>query len=322
LAAHEPGCRKGHAGLEIEARPGKCGIVTAVPGDTHRHLAPGTPEILPDYLARIGRYRLLTREEEMKLSGRAKAGGVEGRRARQELIEKNLRLVVSVAKRYRWAPEALALEDLIQEGNMGLIRAAEKFDPGRGYRFSTYAVWWIRQAIGRAIADKGRTIRIPVHMGEKISRVKRTGTELAHKIGRQPTEEEIAGELGWDAESVEFAMGAAHDATSLDKPVGSEDTAPWRISDFVEDEEASGTPDAVIGELEVEHLKAAIESLPERARYVLVRRYGLDDGEPATLLALGAELGVPPEHVRRLQREAERAIRCGSHAPLLRGVVV
>jgi RNA polymerase primary sigma factor len=155
-------------------------------GAPHRQEMPETPELLAKYLAHIGRGHLLTHKEEIDLSERAKAGGVEGRRARQELIERNLRLVVSVANRYRGASGALAFEDLMQEGNIGLMRAVDKFDPGRGYRFSTYATWWIRQAIGRAVAEKGRTIRVPVHMGDKISKVNRTSSRPTH--GRQAGE--------------------------------------------------------------------------------------------------------------------------------------
>jgi RNA polymerase primary sigma factor len=276
--------------------------------------------LLVRYLAHLGRRRLLTHEEELDLSKRAKAGGAEGQRARRELIERNLRLVVSVAKRYRGASGALAFEDLIQEGNIGLMRAVDKFDPNRGYRFSTYATWWIRQAIGRAVADKGRTIRVPVHMGAKISEVNRTTNRLALRIGRQPSEEEIARELGWDAATVEFVLGATQDAASLDRPVGTEESGS-RLGDFIVDEEASDAPAAVLKKMEAEYLWEAIESLSERARYVLVRRYGLDDREPATLVELGDDLEISRERVRQLQREAEQAIRRGVYGRLLRGAV-
>jgi RNA polymerase primary sigma factor len=278
---------------------------------------PETPELLAKYLAHIGRDALLSREEEIYLSERVEAGDA---RARKELIERNLRLVVSVAKKYRAASGGLAFEDLIQEGNIGLMKAVDKFDPGRGYRFSTYAVWWIRQAIGRAVADKGRTIRVPVHMGDRISKVNRTSSQLAARLGRQPTEEEIATELGWDAGRVGLVIDATPDATSLDRPVRTEDAAP-RLSDFIEDEEASEIPDAVMREVEAEYLKEAIGRLPERARHVLIRRYGLDDREPATLAELGDELDISRERVRQLQREAEQAIRYGAHGRLLGGVV-
>jgi RNA polymerase primary sigma factor len=283
-----------------------------------RQQRPETPELLAKYLARIGRDVLLTREDEVALGERAKGGDM---RARQKLIEKNLRLVVSVAKKYRGVSPGLPLEDLIQEGNIGLMKAVEKFDPERGFRFSTYATWWIRQSIGRAIADKGRTIRIPVHMGDKIGKVNRTRSELALQLGRQPTEGEIAERLGWDSAKIEPVMSAMPDATSLDQPVSSEETAS-QLGDFIEDGRVSDTPDTVMREMETEHLKEAIERLPERARYVLVRRYGLDDREPATLAELGDELDISRERVRQLQREAEQGIRYGAYGRVLRGALV
>jgi RNA polymerase primary sigma factor len=274
-----------------------------------------TPELLAKYLAHIGQGELLSHEEEIDLSKRAKQG--DGR-ARQRLIEKNLRLVVSVAKRYRGY--GLPFEDLIQEGNIGLMKAVEKFDPDRGFRFSTYATWWIRQAVQRAVADKGRTIRVPVHMTEKIRKVGRAMSELAVEHEREPTEEEVARRLGWDPEEVRLTMSAMPDATSLNQPVSSEDTAS-QLGDFIEDERVSDTPDTVMREMETAHLKEAIERLPERARYVLVRRYGLDDREPATLAELGDELDISRERVRQLQREAERILKAGEYGRVLRDAV-
>ena len=274
-----------------------------------------TPELLAKYLAHIGQGELLTHAEEIDLSLRAKAGD---RRARQRLIEKNLRLVVSVAKKYRGY--GLPFEDLIQEGNIGLMKAVEKFDPERGFRFSTYATWWIRQAVQRAVADKGRTIRVPVHMTEKIRKVSRALSELAVEYERDPTEEEVARRLGWDPDEVRLTMSAMPDATSLDQPVSSEETAS-QLGDFIEDEKVSDTPDTVMREMETAHLKEAIERLPERARYVLVRRYGLDDREPATLAELGDELEISRERVRQLQREAERILKGGEYGRVLRDAV-
>ena len=227
------------------------------------------PELLAAYLKRIGRGRLLAKEEELTLARQARAGDEDTRR---RLVEKNLRLVVSVAKRYRGM--GLPFEELIQEGNIGLMTAVERFDPEMGDRFSTYATWWVRQAIGRAIADKGRVVRLPVHAGEKARKTARVRNALSAQLGREPTYEEVASEL----------------------------------RESVEDEGASEMPDGVIRQMENARLIEAIEGITDRERHVLVRRYGLDGRESATLAELGEELGTTRERVRQLQRNAERRL--------------
>jgi RNA polymerase primary sigma factor len=269
------------------------------------------PELLPDYFGRIDKGKLLTHQEEIDFSKRAKAGD---KKARQRLIEKNLRLVISVAKKYRGM--GLPFEDLIQEGNIGLMKAVEKFDPDRGWRFSTYATWWVRQAVQRAVADKGRTIRVPVHMGEKIRKMARTYNELSAELEREPTDEEVAERLGWIVDEVRNVKDAMSDASSLNRPLGSEEDGS-ELGELVEDERASDTAGEVMREMETEGLQAAIERLPERHRYVLVRRYGLDDQKSATLAELSEELKVSRERVRQLQREAERMLRNGEYGRAL-----
>jgi RNA polymerase primary sigma factor len=266
-----------------------------------------TPELLAKYLSHIGQGNLLTHQEEIELSNRAKQGD---QMARQRLIEKNLRLVVSVAKKYRGY--GLPFEDLIQEGNIGLMKAVEKFDPDRGFRFSTYATWWIRQAVQRAVADKGRTIRVPVHMTEKIRKMARTYNELSAELEREPTDEEVAERLGWTIDEVRDVKDAMPDATSLNQPLSS-DSDSSELGELVEDERASDTPGTVMRGMESAQLGEAIQRLPERNRYVLLRRYGLDSHEPATLAQLSDELGVSRERIRQLQREAERMLKSGEY---------
>jgi RNA polymerase primary sigma factor len=258
-----------------------------------------TPDLLAGYLARIGRSELLTHEEEVELSRAVRAGDEE---ARACFIERNLRLAVSIAKKYQG--QGLPLEDLIQEGNIGLIKAVEKFDPDRGYRFSTYATWWIRQAVGRAVAYKGRTIRVPVYIYGEMGKVGKAHGELYAELEREPTEEEVAERLGWSVGQVRFVMRAMPDATSLDLSAGAEDAC--RIGDFLEDEEASDTTSEAVWALEKARLEEAIERLPERERYVLVRRYGLDDRDPAT--------------TRRALRRAGSVTGAGSRAATRNGV--
>jgi RNA polymerase primary sigma factor len=262
-----------------------------------------TPNPLGRYLRQIGRGRLLTHEEEIDLGRRTREGD---KTARSKLVEKNLRLVIPIAKKYRGM--GLPFGDLIQEGNIGLMRAADKFDPEKGFRFSTYATWWIRQAVQRAVADKGRTIRVPVHMGEKIRKMACTYNELSAQLQREPTDEEVAERLSWDVDRVKEVKSAIPDATSLNQPLSS-DEGSSELGDFVEDERESGAVGEVVKELETRRLVESVAGLPERQRRVLVRRYGLDGEKPATLADLSEELEVSRERVRQLQREAERVLK-------------
>src|SRR3712207_1692458 len=262
-----------------------------------------TPNPLGRYFGQIARGRLLTHEEEIDLARRAREGDET---ARSKLIEKNLRLVIPVAKKYRGM--GLPFGDLIQEGNVGLMRAADKFDPEKGFRFSTYAYWAIRQAVQRAVADKGRTIRVPVHMGDKIRQMARTYNELSAQLEREPSDEEVAESIGWEVGRVKDVKSAIPDATSLNQPLSS-DEGSSELGDLIEDERESGVVGEVVEELETSHLMESVARLPERKRRVLVRRYGLDGEKPATLADLSEELAVSRERVRQLQYEAEQILR-------------
>jgi RNA polymerase primary sigma factor len=272
-----------------------------------------TPELIPGYLARIGKGKLLTHQEEIDLSKRAKKGD---KAARKRLIEKNLRLVVSVAKKSRG--RGLSFEDLIQEGNIGLMKAVGKFDSDRGFRFSTYATWWIRQTIQRAVAEKGRTIRIPVHISEKMRKMAGTYNELWAELERAPSDEAVAERLGWSVEDIRKVKDATPDAsTSLNQPLTS-DKGSSELGELVEDERSSDTPGTVMSEMETSQLGEVIDRLPERYRHVLVRRYGLDDKDPATLAELGDELELSCERIRQLQLQAERRLKSGEFGSALR----
>ena len=269
------------------------------------------PELLPGYFARIDKGELLSHQQEVHLSRRTKAGD---KRARQKLIEKNLRLVVSVAKKYRGY--GLPFEDMIQEGNIGLMKAVEKYDPERGFRFSTYATWWIRQAVQRAVADKGRIVRVPTHMGEKIRKLVRTQNQLSAELGREATDEEVAERLEWSADEVREVKEVVPDPMSLDQPLNTEEGAS-SLGSFIEDERASDTPGEVIREAEEAWLGEAVGGLPERHRHILVRRYGLDERKPATLAEVGDELKMSRERVRQVQRQAELMLKSRDYAPAL-----
>jgi RNA polymerase primary sigma factor len=273
----------------------------------------GAPELISGYLARIGKGKLLTHQEEIDLSKRTKKGD---KAARERLIEKNLRLVVSIAKKSRG--RGLSFEDLIQEGNIGLMKAVGKFDSDRGFRFSTYATWWIRQTIQRAIAEKGRTIRIPVHISEKMRKMARTYNELWAELERAPSDEAVAERLGWSVEDIRKVKDATPDATtSLNQPLTS-DKDSSELGELVEDERSSDTPGTVMSEMESSQLGEVVDRLPERYRYVLVRRYGLDDKDPATLAELSDELGLSRERVRQLQLKAVHMLNSGEFSSALR----
>ena len=263
------------------------------------------------YLKEIGRVPLLTMEQELELARAAQAGDAD---ARRKLSEANLRLVVSVAKRY--AGRGLPFLDLIQEGNLGLMKAAEKFEPDRGFRFSTYATWWIRQSITRAIADQGRVIRIPVHLVESINRVKKTAGELLRKNGREPTAEEIAVRLDMEPDRVRELLQLAQDPISLETPVGEEEDA--HLEDFIQDEEAGVPVDEAGRELLRRELANVLKSLTPREERVLTLRFGLEDGQARTLEELGKEFNVTRERIRQIEAKALRKLRHPSRAKRLR----
>jgi RNA polymerase primary sigma factor len=255
----------------------------------------GAEDAVRLYLRSIGRVPLLTREDEVRLAKRIELNDMA---AKNSLIEANLRLVVSIAKRY--TGRGLTLLDLIQEGNLGLIRAVEKFDWRRGFKFSTYATWWIRQGITRALADQSRTIRIPVHMVERMNRVQRVRRSLLQKNGREPMPEEIAAQVEMSADQVEEILELGKEPVSLETPVGSGE-GDARLADFIEDEQHDAPLDVVSSRMRDADLERALRTLQWRERRVLELRYGLASEEPMTLEAIGSEVGVTRERVRQIE---------------------
>jgi RNA polymerase primary sigma factor len=263
------------------------------------------------YLRSIGRVNLLTAEQEVLLARRIERGDML---AKQQMIEANLRLVVSIAKSY--LGRGLTFLDLIQEGSMGLIRAVEKFDYRRGYKFSTYATWWIRQAVTRAIADKGRTIRIPVHMVEKLNKVVHVERQLVQQLGREPTPEEIAAELETTAREVRDVLRMAQQPISLEKPVGEEDDS--ELGDFVEDQTAESPFEQASEHLRRENLRRALAALPEREREVIEMRFGLTGERPYTLEEVGRAFNVTRERIRQIENHTLKKLEALPEAQRLR----
>ena len=294
------------------------------------------------YLNGIGKTALLNAEDEVELSKRIEAGlyakhvlatkkrmgpvrkadlatiVAEGEAARAHLLEANLRLVVSLAKRY--TGRGMPLLDLIQEGNLGLIRAMEKFDYAKGFKFSTYATWWIRQAITRGMADQSRTIRLPVHLVEQVNKLARIKRELHQQLGREATLEELAGESGIPAHKIEELLDHSRDPVSLDMPVGADEEAP--LGDFIEDAEATSAENTVVTNVMHSDVRAVLATLEEREQQVITLRFGLNDGQPRTLDQIGKRFGLSRERVRQIEREVMAKLREGRRADKLRSYAV
>ena len=263
------------------------------------------------YLKEIGNVPLLTSEQEVELARRVEEGDPE---AKKELTEANLRLVVSIAKKY--VGRGMPFLDLIQAGNMGLMKAVDKFDYTKGYKFSTYATWWIRQAITRGIADTGRTIRVPVHMVETINKTLRMTRQLLQELGREPTPEEVAEKLGVPASRVREVLKISRDPVSLDTPIGEEDDS--HLGDFIEDDTALSPADSATFSMLKEELANALESLTERERQVVKLRFGLEDGRARTLEEVGKEFNVTRERIRQIEAKALRKLRHPSRSKRLK----
>ncbi len=263
------------------------------------------------YLKEIGMVPLLSADEEIELAKRIQNGD---EKAKKRLSEANLRLVVSIAKRY--LGRGMHFLDLIQEGNLGLIKAVDKFDYSKGFKFSTYATWWIRQAITRAIADQARTIRIPVHMVETMNKVKRVSGQLLHNNGQEPTPEEVAQELSLPVEKIREIMRASKDPVSLETPIGEEDDS--HLGDFIPDDDALAPAEEASHVLLKEHLLEVLDTLTPREKKVLQMRFGIDDGKPRTLEEVGKEFDVTRERIRQIEAKALRKLRHPSRSKRLK----
>ena len=259
-------------------------------------------DLTGQYLSDIGSERLLTAEEEQRMALRIKAGDTH---IREQFIEANLKLVVSFAKRYQG--RGLALEDLIQEGNIGLMRAVEKFDATKGYKFSTYATWWIRQAITRAIADQGRTIRLPVHMGEKIARLHHIRLRLQQDLGREPTADELAVPMQMSLEKIQELLKVSQEPMSLDFSLTEDED--FNLGDLIEDRSTQAPPDAATHSMLKEQVEGLLDRLTERERAVLSLRFGLSDGRSRTLEEVGKEFQVTRERIRQIEAKALHKLR-------------
>ena len=266
------------------------------------------------YLKEIGRVPLLTPDEEVQLALDIQKGGKDGERAKQRLSEANLRLVVSIAKRY--VGRGMQFLDLIQEGNLGLIKAVEKFDHTKGFKFSTYATWWIRQAITRAIADQARTIRIPVHMVETINKVIRVSRQLLQELGHDPSPEEISEEMGMPVDKVREILKIAQEPVSLETPIGEEEDS--HLGDFIPDEDASEPSEAASFTLLKEQLVEVLSTLTPREEKVLKLRFGIEDGRTRTLEEVGKEFNVTRERIRQIEAKALRKLRHPSRSKKLK----
>lgn len=273
--------------------------------DQSQYLDDASDDSVRLYLREIGKIPLLNSEEELELAQKVVAGD---KRAKDKMAEANMRLVVSIAKRY--SGRGLDLLDLIQEGNTGLLRAVEKFDPDKGFKFSTYATWWIRQAITRAIADQARTIRIPVHMVETINKLLRTQRRMTQELNREPTIEELAKELEMEPEKVEYVIKIKQDITSLDAGVGRDEGEDDSVlGDFIEDEDTATPEESATNQLLKEQVQAVLSSLSEREQKIIKMRFGLENGKSHTLEEVGQEFAVTRERIRQIEAKALAKLR-------------